>query len=122
MFLWVSCKVTKPDYIKGKTVDIPMSPAPASGPDLRPTPVLRQERRVQRGEGEENRRGQGQVWGDKPARSTEAPVVRDRASFSVVTGQSHRPEQGITPSSPLSSFYRRTQAYGDFPTIRLGLQ
>lgn len=36
MSLWVSCNVTKPDYIKGKTVDTKMSPASTPGPDLRP--------------------------------------------------------------------------------------
>lgn len=71
MSLWVSCNVTKPDYIKGKTVDTKMSPASTPGPDLRPNP------RAEAGEeGKSRWRGGGEEGPGAGVRGQASKIIR----------------------------------------------
>lgn len=96
-----------------------MSPTPTPGADLR----LGQERGVKQGGGGREA-GVGRRCGETSQQGRPKCLSSGTELPSLLSqdGESHRPEQGIAPSSPLSSFYRRTHAYGDFPTITIGFQ
>lgn len=64
----------------------------------------------------------------KPARLSATPDVGDGDSLlpqeqgrESTWPQSHRPEQGVAPSFPVTSFRGTTQASGDFPSTTIGL-
>lgn len=71
MPLWVSCKVTKPDYIKVKSVDTQMSPASTPGPDLRPNP-----RAEAAEEGKARRQGGGEEGPGAGVRGQASKIIR----------------------------------------------
>lgn len=69
-------------------MDTQMSPTPTPGTDLRPTPCAEA---GEEGKARWGGEGRAQEWGDKPARPSKMSVVRDRASFSVMTGRREPP-------------------------------